>query len=65
MGLDDLRARGQEMHTRAAHNPYDNAKAECFVKTPKVEVVYFVTYETCEDVAADHTRTFNVQVCNT
>ena len=58
MGLDDHRARGQATHTRAALNPCDNAKAESFVKTPKVEVVYFVTYETFADVAADHNRQF-------
>ncbi len=32
-------------------NPYDNAKAESFMKTLKVEVVYPMAYETFEDVA--------------
>ena len=34
-------------------NPYDNANAESFMKTLKVEVIYLVTYETFEDVTAD------------
>ena len=34
-------------------NPYDNAKAESFMKTLKVEAVYPVAYETFEDVIAD------------
>ena len=33
-------------------NPYDNAKAESFMKTLKVEEVYLMAYETFEDVAA-------------
>src|SRR6202012_1254983 len=34
-------------------NPYDNAKAESFVKTLKVEAVYPMAYETVSDVAED------------
>lgn len=34
-------------------NPYDNAQAESFMKTLKVEAVYVTEYETFEDVAAD------------
>lgn len=34
-------------------NPYDNAKAESFMKTLKVEAVYPMAYETFEDVVAD------------
>jgi putative transposase len=34
-------------------NPYDNAKAESFMKTLKVEAVYLVAYETFEDVTGD------------
>src|SRR5262249_597441 len=34
-------------------NPYDNAKAESFIKTLKVEAVYLMDYETFEDVTAD------------
>jgi len=37
-------------------NPYDNAKAESFMKTLKVEAVYVAEYETFEDVAADLPR---------
>jgi len=32
-------------------NPYDNAKAESFMKTMKVEAVYPMAYETFEDAA--------------
>ncbi len=34
-------------------NPYDNAQAESFIKTLKVEAVYVGDYETFEDVVAD------------
>ena len=34
-------------------NPYDNAKAESFMKTLKVEGVYPMAYETFEDVTGD------------
>ena len=34
-------------------NPYDNAQAESFMKTLKVEAVYVGDYQTFEDVAAD------------
>ncbi len=34
-------------------NPYDNAKAESFMKTLKVEAVYLAAYETFEAVTAD------------
>ena len=37
-------------------NPYDNAKAESFMKTPKVEAVYLAAYETFDDVTADLSR---------
>ncbi len=37
-------------------NPYDNAKAESFMKTLKIEAVYLMAYETFEDVTADLPR---------
>ena len=37
-------------------NPYDNAKAESFMKTLKVEAVYLMAYETFDDVTADLPR---------
>jgi putative transposase len=37
-------------------NPYDNAKAESFMKTLKVEAVYLMAYESFEDVTADLPR---------
>jgi putative transposase len=37
-------------------NPYDNAKAESFMKTLKVEAVYLMDYQKFEDVTADLPR---------
>ena len=45
-------------------NPYDNAKAESFMKTLKTEAVYLTEYDTYEEVAADLPR-FIEEVYNT
>jgi putative transposase len=37
-------------------NPYDNTKAESFMKTLKVEAVYLMDYETFEDDEVYNTR---------
>lgn len=37
-------------------NPYDNARAESFMKTMKVEAVYPTAYETFEAVVEDLPR---------
>ena len=37
-------------------DPYDNAKAESFMKTLKVEAAYLAAYETFEDFTADLPR---------
>lgn len=50
---DLLAAHGLRGSMGRRGNPYDNAKAESFMKTLKVEHVYLTEYDTFEDVAAD------------
>jgi transposase InsO family protein len=52
--LDPFAAPSGSMGRRG--NPYDNAKAESFMKTLKVEAVYPMAVETFEDVTADLPR---------
>ncbi len=47
--LARLRAAGAHSSMSAAGNPYDNAKAESFVKTLKREEVYLNNYQTFHD----------------
>ena len=50
----DARFRIGSMSRRG--NPYENAMAESFMKTLKVEAVYLMEYETFDDVTADLPR---------
>ena len=52
----ELEERGLKGSMGRRGNPYDNAKAESFMKTLKVEEVYLMAYETFEDVAASLPR---------
>ena len=51
-----LAARGLTGSMSRRGNPYDNAKAESFMKTLKVEAVYLMAYETFKDVTTDLPR---------
>jgi transposase InsO family protein len=42
-------------------NPYDNAKAESFMKTLKVEAVYLMDYETFEPIFRASSTTFTTR----
>jgi putative transposase len=52
----ELEAKGLRGSMGRRGNPYDNAKAESFMKTLKVEEVYLMEYDTFEDVTASLPR---------
>ena len=60
---DALSANGLVGSMGRRGNPYDNAKAESFMKALKVEAVYPMAFETFQDVA-DHLPHFIEEVYN-
>ena len=61
---DELVAKGFKGSMGRRGNPYDNAKAESFMKTLKVEAVYPMAFETFDDVA-EHLPRFIEHTYNT
>jgi len=56
--VDLLKAHDFQISMSGKGNPYDNAKAESFMKTLKVEEVYLADYETFEEIIANLTCFF-------
>jgi putative transposase len=54
--VDVLKENKFQISMSAKGNPYDNAKAESFMKTYKYEEVYLTEYETFEDVVLNAER---------
>ena len=61
---DELAAKGLKGSMGRCGNPYDNAKAESFMKTLKVEAVYPMAFETFDDVV-EHLPRFIEHTYNT
>jgi putative transposase len=62
--VEHLQATGAQISMSAVGNPYDNAKAESFFRTLKMEEVYLKEYESFADAEAN-LQTFIEQVYNT
>ena len=58
--VDALHARGVQISMSRKGNPYDNAKAESFMKTFKVEEVYVSEYESFQDAVENIQRFLEV-----
>ena len=58
--VDALHARGVQISMSRKGNPYDNAKAESFMKTFKVEEVYVSEYESFQDALENIQRFLEV-----
>jgi putative transposase len=62
--IEQLEQIGAQISMSEVRNPYDNAKAESFLKTLKLEEVYLKEYESFADAQA-HLEQFIEQVYNT